>query len=88
VIARRAVVTGRVQGVFFRAHVQDEANRRGVTGWAANRADGSVEIHAEGAPDAVASVLSAARTGPPGARVDAIDVTEAEPEMGSGFTRR
>jgi acylphosphatase len=88
VIARRALLTGRVQGVFFRAHVQEEARRRGVSGWAANRPDGAVEIHVQGDPAAVEGVLDAARSGPPGARVEAVDVREAEPEDVDGFEPR
>lgn len=87
-VARRAVAHGRVQGVFFRAHVQQEAQRRGVSGWAANRPDSSVEIHAEGAAEAVEAVLAAARTGPRGAEVTGLDVVDAEPEGCSGFARR
>ena len=87
-IARRAVVRGHVQGVFFRAHVQEAAERAGVSGWAANRPDGSVEVHAEGEPDAVEAVLDAARSGPPGARVEDVVVQDAEPEGCSGFGRR
>jgi acylphosphatase len=88
VIARRAIVTGQVQGVFFRAHVQQEAERRGVAGWAANRSDGSVEIHAEGEEDAVAAVIDAAGSGPRGAHVADVAVQDVEPEGCSGFERR
>lgn len=87
-IARRAVVTGHVQGVFFRAHVAEAAARHGVSGWAENRPDGSVAIHAEGEPEAVEAVLAAARSGPPGARVASVDVTETEPQGLAGFERR
>lgn len=87
-IARRAIVTGRVQGVFFRAHVQQAAERHGAAGWAANRPDGSVEIHAEGEPDAVEAVLEAARSGPRGAQVEEVAVRDAEAEGCSGFARR
>jgi acylphosphatase len=88
VIARRAVVTGRVQGVFFRAHVQDAAARAGVSGWAANRPDGCVEIHVEGDEAAVEAVLRAARTGPPRAEVEDVAVRDAEPEGWEGFATR
>ena len=87
-IARRAVVTGHVQGVFFRAHVQQAAERAGVAGWAANRPDGSVEIHAEGEPEAVEAVLGAARSGPSGARVADVAVRDTETEGCRGFARR
>ena len=86
--AKRAVVSGRVQGVFFRAHVADVARARGVSGWAANRPDGSVEIHAEGPPEAVEAVIAAAREGSARASVDAVQVRDAEPEGCEGFATR
>lgn len=87
-VARRCVVHGQVQGVFFRAHVQQEAERRGARGWAANLPDGSVEVHAEGDPEAVEAVMDACRTGPRGARIDAVEVRDAGVEGCSGFVRR
>ena len=86
--AKRAVVSGRVQGVFFRAHVADVADAHGVVGWAANRDDGTVEIHAEGPSDAVEAVIAAAREGSPRAQVSAVQVRDAEPEGCSGFVSR
>src|SRR3954447_6778832 len=86
--AMRAVVSGRVQGVFFRAHVADVANACGVAGWAVNRPDGSVEIHAEGEPEAVAAVIAAAREGSPRADVESVDVRDVEPEGCDGFAHR
>lgn len=87
-IARRAIATGHVQGVFFRAHVQEAAQRHGAAGWAANRSDGSVEIHVEGEQEAVEAVLAAGRSGPSGAAVAALEVRDAEPEGCLGFERR
>jgi acylphosphatase len=78
-IARRAIVRGRVQGVFYRATVREAAERHGVGGWAANRPDGSVEVVLEGEPAAVEAVLDVCRRGPAGAHVDSVDVTEIEP---------
>jgi acylphosphatase len=88
VIARRAIVTGHVQGVFFRAHVQAAAERHGAAGWAANRHGGSVEIHAEGEAGAVEAVLAAAREGSPRSRVASVDVRDAEPTGMQGFETR
>jgi acylphosphatase len=68
------VVRGRVQGVFFRAATQREARRLGITGWVKNRADGSVEVLAEGEEDAIKELTSWANHGPSAARVDAVDV--------------
>ena len=87
-IARRAVVHGRVQGVFFRDTVRRAARQRGVAGWAANRPDGTVEVWLEGEPDAVESMLRVLHAGPPRAEVEHVDVSEAEPEGLEGFATR
>jgi acylphosphatase len=68
------IVRGRVTGVFFRAAAQREARRLGATGWVKNRADGSVEIVAEGEEEAVKEIVSWAHHGPSAARVDDVDV--------------
>lgn len=86
--ATRAVVSGRVQGVFFRAHVAGVARARGVAGWAANRSDGSVEIHAEGPAEGVEAVIAAAREGSARAEVEHVEVRDAEPEGCEGFATR
>ncbi len=78
-IRRRVVAHGRVQGVFFRASCRREARRRGVDGWASNRADGTVEAVFEGEPTAVAALVAWTRQGPPGASVRRVDVTEEDP---------
>ena len=77
-------VTGLVQGVFFRAETQHEAHRLGVAGWVRNEPDGSVAAHFEGDPDAVEAMVAWCRQGPRRARVDAVDVRDAEP---AGATR-
>jgi acylphosphatase len=79
-IARDLAVHGRVQGVFFRAFVRAEAERRGVRGRAVNAGDGSVRIHLEGEPEAVAAVAAACAAGPDRARVDRVDEQEAAVE--------
>jgi acylphosphatase len=63
------VVTGRVQGVFFRATLREQAERLAVTGWARNEPDGSVRAHLEGAPGAVEELAAWCAEGPPAARV-------------------
>jgi acylphosphatase len=65
-------VAGRVQGVGFRWFVREVALRAGVSGWIRNRPDGNVEIAASGSEHAIAQLLDAARTGPPGARIDRV----------------
>jgi acylphosphatase len=87
-VARRAVVHGRVQGVFFRDTVRRAAQQRGVSGWAANRPDGTVEVWLEGEADAVDSMLRVLHDGPPRAEVERVDVDEVEPEALSGFEIR
>ena len=82
------VVSGRVQGVAFRAHTREEAQRLGVTGWVRNRPDGTVEAHGEGAPDAVAAWVAWCHAGPSWARVDAVDHARTEPTGAEGFVIR
>jgi len=65
-------VVGKVQGVGFRWFVREAARRAGLAGWVRNHADGRVEIAASGPEPAIGDLLSAARRGPPGARVDHI----------------
>ncbi len=65
----RIMVYGDVQGVFFRAGVQGEARRLGLTGWVRNTPDGSVEVMAEGEPQALERLLEWCRRGPAGASV-------------------
>jgi acylphosphatase len=67
-------IEGRVQGVFFRASAAAEAKRHGITGWARNCPDGSVEIVVEGDRPSVEKFIEWCRHGPPGARVDAVRV--------------
>ena len=67
-------MVGRVQGVGFRWFVREVARSAGLSGWVRNRDDGGVEIAADGTDEAIAELVSAAKTGPPGARVD--DVSE------------
>ena len=81
-------VSGRVQGVFFRAACTEQADRLGVRGWVANEPDGSVRGWFEGQPDAVDALVDWCRTGPPRARVDAVEVTGAEPRDVRGFSAR
>ena len=77
-IARRFLVTGRVQGVGFRWFTQDTARREGVRGWVRNLADGRVEALVEGESEAVTRVERAIRSGPRGARVERVEVDDQE----------
>jgi len=87
-VARRIVVCGQVQGVFFRATVRDAAVGAGACGWAANRADGTVEVWAEGSTEAVDAVVAACRAGSAGSDVQGMDVEENEPQGLDGFETR
>ncbi len=76
------VVTGRVQGVFYRRWTQERARTLGVSGWVRNREDGAVEAVLSGAGSAVDALLTECRDGPPAARVEAVNVREADPVEG------
>jgi len=84
----RVVVSGRVQGVFFRDTCRQEADRLGVAGEAVNRPDGTVEAVFEGPADAVDAMVGWARRGPSEATVDGVQVTEERPEGMHGFSVR
>ena len=70
----RVVVSGRVQGVWFRDSCRERARAERVGGWVRNRGDGAVEAEFEGPPAAVDQMIEWCRHGPPRARVDAVDV--------------
>jgi acylphosphatase len=74
----RLIVKGRVQGVYFRASTVQQARHRGLTGWVMNRQDGSVEVVAEGRSDSIEELIAWCRQGPPGARVDEVDLQRQE----------
>jgi len=80
------VVTGRVQGVFFRDTCRRQALAHGVAGWVRNRADGTVEAVFEGSDEAVDHLLAWAREGPPEAVVQDTTVTAEPPRGETGFT--
>ena len=87
-IRRRVIVRGFVQGVFFRDSTRRLAQRHGVSGWVANRADGAVEAVFEGEADAVERLVAFSREGPRGAQVESVEVTEEDPERLRGFAVR
>jgi acylphosphatase len=84
-IARRALVSGRVQGVGFRFFAERAARAAGVRGWVRNLSDGRVETLAEGEESAVARYLEKIRKGPMGGRVDSVEVEDRTPEGLEGF---
>jgi acylphosphatase len=82
-VARRCLVAGRVQGVFYRASTTQRATELGVTGYARNLPDGRVEVLACGEPGAVKTLCEWLWTGSPTSRVDSVQVDEVgETELG------
>ncbi|WP_423751651.1 acylphosphatase [Salinirarus marinus] len=81
-------VSGRVQGVYYRANTRDAARERGVDGWVRNLDDGRVEAVFEGAEDDVESMVEWCRDGSPAARVEDVRVDDEPPEGESGFRVR
>jgi acylphosphatase len=73
------VVRGRVQGVSYRWYTVEEAERLGLSGWVANRSDGSVELEAEGPEPQLEELVAWLRHGPPAARVSDVEVTWSDP---------
>lgn len=85
----RILVSGRVQGVGFRAFAQRQADRLGIDGWVRNLEDGRVEALAAGEEAAVAEFIDALRRGPLIARVAGIEVMEAADQAPApGFVQR
>jgi acylphosphatase len=85
IVRRRVLVSGRVQGVFFRDSCRSEAEARGVRGWISNRDDGAVEAVFEGQRPAVEAVIDWCRSGPARASVIGVEVAEEEPRGERGF---
>ncbi|MFB6219769.1 MAG: acylphosphatase [Halobacteriaceae archaeon] len=81
-------VSGRVQGVYYRATTREEARDRGVDGWVRNLDDGRVEAVFEGPEDAVAAMVEWCHEGSPAADVEAVEVEHDEPEGLDGFRIR
>ncbi len=83
--AIRCIVTGRVQGVWFRDSTRRQAESLGLSGSAINLADGSVEVIAGGEPEALAQLKRWLHRGPPQARVDQVDCQSWNGPVSSGF---
>ena len=89
IAARRVVVHGRVQGVFFRDSTRRRAQAAGVTGWVRNNPDGTVEVWLEGAPEAVDDLTAWLRDGGPSrAEVRRVEAEPAEPQGHGSFKVR
>lgn len=92
IIRRRVLVSGRVQGVSFRAYTRSAARQLGVTGWVRNLSDGKVEALVEGKPEQVNSMMAWFRKGSPFSKVDRVSIYEEAPtgefndfDIGSGY---
>jgi acylphosphatase len=84
----RLIITGRVQGVGYRIWAERTAAGLGISGWVRNRHDGSVELLATGADEAIAALIEACRQGPRAAVVADVAVDDAEDDGSVGFTAR
>jgi len=84
----RVLVSGKVQGVYYRATTRDTAEEHGVDGWVRNLRDGRVEAVFEGPEDAVAAMVEWCHEGSPAASVDGVEVEYGDPEGVDGFEVR
>jgi acylphosphatase len=75
-MAKHLMITGRVQGVGYRASFEQQARTLGLSGWVRNRRDGSVEAEVDGDPAALDAIVAWSRQGPPAARVDQVQVDD------------
>ena len=78
IACRHLIISGKVQGVYYRASMVEEAQRLGVKGWVRNRFDGTVEAQLQGDSESVALLIAWARLGPPAAAVSNVLVELAE----------
>jgi len=81
-------ITGKVQGVWYRAWTKQEATKRNLSGWVRNRRDGSVEALISGPEADVEDMLAAFLAGPPSAQVDTVRKEPASPPEGTEFDQK
>jgi len=86
--AKYVRVTGRVQGVFYRAWSQAQARELAISGWIRNCPDGSVEAHLQGEDSSVSRMIDRMRRGPANARVEDVEIEDAAPEDTGRFELR
>jgi acylphosphatase len=82
------IISGRVQGVWFRGWIAKQAEALQIRGWVRNRVDGSVEAVFTGAQHHVDEMIKRCQSGPPLARVDHMDVTPTDDDSLNGFEKR
>lgn len=87
-IRRRLTITGRVQNVFYRDWLVEQAQALGLDGWVRNRADGSVEAVVQGPGEMVDEIVARARRGSPASCVAGVMADDAPPETLAGFAKR
>ena len=87
-MSRRLLVTGRVQGVWYRGWTADQAEELGLDGWVRNRHDGSVEILVSGPDEAIDELVRRCGQGPSAARVERVDVEKSDETPPRGFEER
>jgi len=87
-ICRRLTITGRVQNVFYRGWLIEQAEAIGITGWVRNRADGSVEALVAGSREMIDAIVAKARQGSPASRVADVVVEEVAAQVFDGFEKR
>ena len=84
--ATRFIISGRVQGVFFRASTREQAQRLGLRGHARNLPDGRVDVLVVGTDGAIRQLEQWLQHGPPNARVDHVERSSTEADAGDGFS--
>lgn len=82
------IIYGRVQGVWFRAHTKEIADKLGIKGWVRNLPDGSVEAVFEGNEKSIEEMIKWCHQGPPLARVDRVEINYEEPKGERNFEIR
>ena len=78
IVTRHLIISGLVQGVWYRESLREAADAQGVTGWVRNRLDGSVEAMVQGEADRVDALIDWCRRGPPQARVAGVEIEDGE----------
>ena len=86
-ITRHLIISGKVQGVFYRESMRTQAERLNVTGWVRNRSNGKVEAVVQGTQDAVAAIIAWTQRGTKQAQVIQVEVTAAESESYARFDK-